>query len=153
MVTLQTSGALHIRHLRQDEPFGFYQWSTKRVVLSEEQNDGTHPTNSRFHAAAVKTSCLPVWNMGDMWTGPSADSQSRRMCMDIGWRQQCKASCLEHSVDGFESLPSTGQVRLLQKHKWLWWKELVQEDTLEMHRAWQLYLWQIILLYMNVGTR
>ena len=107
------------------------QWSTKKVVLPEEQNDRTHPTNSRFPAAAVKTSCLPVWNMGDMWTGPSADIQSTRMWMDFGWRQPCKASCLEHSVDGFESLPSTGQVRLLQKRKWLWWKELVQEDTLE----------------------
>ena len=101
------------------------------VVLPEEQNDGTHPTNSRFPAAAVKTSCLPVWNMGDMWTGPSAHTQSTRMWMEFGWRQPCKASCLEHYVDGFESLPSTGQVRLLQKRKWLWWKELVQEDTLE----------------------
>ena len=55
--------------------------------------------------------------------------------MAVGWRQQCKASCLEHSVDGFESLPSTGQVWLLQKRKWLWWKELVQEDTLEIAQS------------------
>ena len=53
---------------------------------------------------------------------PMSLTQSRRMWMDIGWRQPCKASCLEHSVDvdGFESLPSTGQVWLLQKRKWLW---------------------------------
>ena len=57
-------------------------------------------TNSGFPTAALKVSGLPDWDLNNVWTGPAADNQSRRMWVNVWQRQPVLASCVEHTTDG-----------------------------------------------------
>ena len=56
------SRALHSHPLWQDEQSRICQWGTERVVLSEEQDNGT-----LSGCAALEASGLPGWDLDDMW--------------------------------------------------------------------------------------